>query len=141
MDVKTKLTLMKHTDSYWTLLPSEIRELIIMYKESQERIEWRKSEDSRALCQQIILYRQLQCHWSKGPIRCQCVRMKDEGVIEMRVYAHYWDLRGVKKNIFMGYDLQGAIDYSNSADKRVTCCRTPISGRYSVQAFIDLINQ
>ena len=88
-----------------------------MYKESQERIEWRESEDSRALCQQIILHRQLQCHWSKGPIQCQCVHMKDEGVIEMRVYAHYWDLRGVKKNIFMRYDLQGAIDYSNSADK------------------------
>ena len=114
MDVKTKLTLMKHTDSYWTLLPSEIRELIITYKESQERIEWRESEDSRALCHQIILHRQLQLKWFRGPIRCQCVRMKDEGVIEMRVYAHYWDFKGVKKNIFMGYDLEGAIAYCDT---------------------------
>ena len=104
---------MKHTDSYWTLLPSEVRELIITYKESQERIEWRESDISRALCQQVLLHRQLQIKWFQGPIRCQCVRMKEEGVIEMRVYAHYWDLKGVKRNIFMGYDLQGAIDYSN----------------------------
>ena len=46
MDVKTKLTLMKHTDSYWTLLPPEVKELILTYKESQERIEWRESEES-----------------------------------------------------------------------------------------------
>ena len=120
MDVKTKLTLMKHTDSYWTLLPSEIRELIITYKESQERIEWRESEDSRALCQQIILHRQLQLKWFIGPIRCQCVRMKDEGVIEMRVYGYYWDLNRKKKNCFLGYDLEGAMAYCHTTEKKGT---------------------
>ena len=135
MDVKTKLTLMKHTDTYWTLLPPEVKELILTYKENQERIEWRESDVSRALCQQVLLHRQLQCHWYKGPIRCQCVRMKDEGVIEMRVYAYYWDLRGEMKNIFMGYDLQGAIDYSKTASKSVTCYRLP--PRYFPEATIN----
>ena len=124
MDVETKLTLMKHTNSYWAILPYEITELILKYKESQERIEWRESDVSRALCRQLILYRQLQYRWFRGPIRCQCVRMKDEGVIEMRVYAHYWDLRGVKRNIFMGYDLQGAIAYCGTA-RNGLCWRSP----------------
>ena len=125
MDVKTKLTSMKHTDSYWMILPYEIRELILKYKESQEQIEWRESDVSRALCRQLILYRQLQRRWFTGPIRCQCVRMKEEGQIEMRVYAHYWDLRGVKRNIFMGYDLEGAMTYIGTARNGLCSRMTP----------------
>ena len=110
--MKTKLELMKHTDSYWMILPHEIRELILKYKESQELIEWRESDASCALCQQIVLYRQLQLKWFIGPIQCQCIRARVWGrdVIEMHVYGHYWDMNGVKKNCFLGYDLELAID-------------------------------
>ena len=41
MDVQTKLHSLKYIDSYWTLLPPEIKELILKYGESQELIEWR----------------------------------------------------------------------------------------------------
>ena len=99
MHLQTKLELMKHTDSYWLILPYEIRELIVKYKESQELIEWRESEVSRALCQQIILYREVQYTWFIGPIQCQCVRTRVWGqdVIEMRVFGYYWNLNGEKK--------------------------------------------
>ena len=30
-------------------------------------------------------------------------------LIPTRVYGHYWDLHGVKKRIFLGYDLESAI--------------------------------
>ena len=74
MHPKTKLQLLKHTDSYWLILPPEIRELIVKYKESQELIEWRESDASRALCQQLVLYRHLQLKWFVGLIQCQCIR-------------------------------------------------------------------
>ena len=117
MDVQTKLTLMKHVDSYWLILPLEIRALIIKYKESQELIELRESNDSRALCQQIHLHRQLQLKWFVGPIRCQCVRGRVWGrdMIEMRVFGHHWDLNGVKKRIFLGYDLELALAQCETA--------------------------
>ena len=55
MNPEAKLELMKHMDSYWMLLPEEIKELILKYKESQELIEWRESKVSRDLCEQIRL--------------------------------------------------------------------------------------
>ena len=42
MDVQIKLHLLKYMDRYWTLLPPEIKELILKYRESQELIEWRR---------------------------------------------------------------------------------------------------
>ena len=60
IDLKTKLELMKHTDSYWTLLQTEIKEVILNYKERQELIEWRESEVSKALCKQIEMYGSLR---------------------------------------------------------------------------------
>ena len=35
MDVETKLMLLNHTDSYWTLFPVMVKELILQYKDSQ----------------------------------------------------------------------------------------------------------
>ena len=108
---------MKHTDSYWMILPYEIRELILKYKESQELIDHRESDVSRALCQQIVLFRQLHLKWFVGPIQCQCVRARvwDQDVIEMRVYGYYWDLNGVSKKIFLGYTLERAMDQCGTA--------------------------
>ena len=59
MDLKTKMQSLKLTDSYWTLLPPEIKEIILKYKESQEFIERRERVSNRALCKQIRLYGQL----------------------------------------------------------------------------------
>ena len=56
MDLETKMELLKLTDSYWTLLPAEIKEIILKYKESQELIDRRESASNHALCKQIRLY-------------------------------------------------------------------------------------
>ena len=53
MDVRTKLMLLKYTDSYWTLLPAEMQEMILKYKESQELIKWCGSFSSHVVCLQI----------------------------------------------------------------------------------------
>ena len=116
MDVKTKLMLLNHTDSYWTLLPVIVKELILQYKTSQELIEHRESVMSRELCKQIILYGELNRTWFEGPIRCQCIRMRD-GVIEMRVYGYYWNFVGQKKSCFLDYDLEAAIMYCTTGKR------------------------
>ena len=107
MKPETKLDLMKCTDSYWMLLPEEIKDMILKYKESQELIEWRESFVSRALCEQIRLYDKLRREWFIGPIRCRCFRTRVCGndYTHMRVYGHYWDLNGVKKSVFLYYNL------------------------------------
>ena len=43
-------------ESYWDMLPPEIKEMILKYKESQELIEWRESFASRKLCLHIDAY-------------------------------------------------------------------------------------
>ena len=52
------------------LLPEEIKELILKYKESEELIEWHESEMSRTLCEQIRAYEELRREWFIGLIRC-----------------------------------------------------------------------
>ena len=111
MHLQTKLELLKHVDSYWLILPYEIRALIVKYKESQELIEWRERELSRALCQQIILYRKVWHGWFVGPIKCECVRARVWGqpVIEMRVFGYYHDLDGESHRMFLGHTLEAAL--------------------------------
>ena len=119
--------LLNHTDSYWTLLPVMVKELILQYRDSQALIEHRESVVSRELCEQIRLYAQLQRKWFIGPIRCKTVcarvcgpltsllRCRKHGIVcrhecvSMRVYGHYWDLHGVKKRIFLGFSLERAL--------------------------------
>ena len=60
MDDETKKALLKWTDSYWDIVPPEIKEIILEYKSSQELIDWRESALSRALCRQIRMYEQLR---------------------------------------------------------------------------------
>ena len=111
MHLRTKLELLKHVDSYWLILPYEIRALIVKYKESQELIEWREREISRALCQQIILYRKVWHGWFVGSIKCECVRARVWGqpVIEMRVFGYYHDLDGESHRMFLGHTLEAAL--------------------------------
>ena len=42
MDNKTKLELSRVVESYWDLLPPEVKEKILNLKESQELIDWRE---------------------------------------------------------------------------------------------------
>ena len=115
MKPETKLDLMKRTDSYWMLLPEEIKDMILKYKESQELIEWRESFVSRALCEQIRLYDKLRREWFIGPIRCipfhTTFLYYDEykELVGMAVYGHYWNLNGVKQQMLLSHSLPTAI--------------------------------
>ena len=125
MDLETKLELMKHTDSYWTLLPTEIKEVILNYKERQELIEWRESEVSQALCRQIEMHGRLRAIW---PGHIQCRPMRFEGVHvrtengcsfgpycdHMRIYGYYYGLEDdstlVRRKHFIAFSIERAIE-------------------------------
>ena len=76
MDVQIKLHLLKYMDSYWTLLPPEIKALILKYRESQELIEWRESFSTRVLCRQIEAHGRLRQNWFIGPVQCRSFRTR-----------------------------------------------------------------
>ena len=109
MDIETKLKLLDIVESYWDLLPPEIKDLILKYKESQELIEWRESPASQWVCLQIRDYGRLRRAWYIGPIQCKCYLVKTclchgNGCVYNRIYGHYWRLDGVRDRVFLGYD-------------------------------------
>ena len=142
--------LMKHTDSYWTLLPVIVKELILQYRDSQALIVHRESVVSRELCEQIRLYAQLRHKWFIGPIRCKTVclrlcgplRCRSHGIVcrhdfvSMRVYGHYWDLNGRKRNCFLGFDLAMAIKECDTAKNGVWFQMNP----HQILGMFDLLD-
>ena len=113
MDLKTKMQLLRLTDSYSTLLPPEIKEMILNYKESQELIEWRENFYSLRVRRQIEAYGQLGLAWFIGPIQCKPRLPKgcpcQPGCFYMKIYGHYWDLNGERKKAFLNYSFCNAI--------------------------------
>ena len=71
MDVKTKLELSYVMESYWDMLPNEIKEYIIHFKISQQKIDEDNKERMRSLCEEIKLYGQLKAKWRLGHIKCR----------------------------------------------------------------------
>ena len=123
MDVETEMMLIKHTDSYWMLLPPEIKELILKYKESQELIEWRESFVSRRICLQIEDYGRLRREWCIGRVQCTCYRLKacqcQPGCFYIKIYGHYWHLSGDRRQVFLDSSLSGAIPRCDSVKNRI----------------------
>ena len=112
MELKTKRELLKWTDSFWDMLPREMKDLILEYKESQEFIDRRESASNRALCRQIRRYEQLRQRWQIGHVQCQPIHRKI-GVKNncecMRVHGWYLDLRGRIHKTYLGTNLQQAM--------------------------------
>ena len=108
MDVDTKLKLLDVVESYWDILPPEIKDLILKYKESQELIEWRERYVSRNVCVQIRDYGRLRRAWYIGPIQCECCRVEtclcEPRCFYNRIHGHYWCSDGVRHQLFLGYD-------------------------------------
>ena len=112
MDLETKMELLKLTDSYWDMLPTEIKETILKYKESQELIDRRESTSNRALCKQIRLYEQLRQKWQIGHIQCRPIHCNPGEKCEcMRVYGFYHDLRGRIQKSYLGISIEHAMAY------------------------------
>ena len=102
------MELLNVVESYWDMLPPEIQQLILKYKESQELIEWRESYRSRILRSDIEGYGQLRLAWFIGPIQCKS-RIPQGCECQppcffMKIFGHYWTLTGERKKTFLGYN-------------------------------------
>ena len=111
MDLEIKMQLLKLTDSNWTLLPPEVKEIILKYKESQEFIDRRESASNRALCKQIKLYGQLRQKWQIGHIQCRPMNCNPGECDHMRIYGFYFDLTGMIQKSFLGVTIEQALAY------------------------------
>ena len=125
MDVKRKLKLLNTYESYWLMLPPEIRQYIVVFKISQDVIEIRKKERKAMICEEIVERHKLKEAWGLGPIRCRILKCKQctEGalgkippqfkfcqhILHFRLCGVYTDLSNVKKVVFLGYDIAGAL--------------------------------
>ena len=110
MELETKMELLKLTDSYWDMLPAEIREIILEYRESQELIDRRESALNRALCKQIGLYGRLRQKWQVGHVQCRPKRCNPYVKCEcMWIYGFYIDLRGMIHKCFLGLTFEQAL--------------------------------
>ena len=122
MDLETKLQLLKFTDNYWTILPEEIKELILKFKDSLEFIERRESASNHALCKQIRMYGEFRQKWQIGHFQCRPMRFDESHTLtegngcslgdkcdHIRIFSFYHDLRGVIKKCFLGLSLRNAI--------------------------------
>ena len=122
MDMRRKLLLMKSYKSYWLMLPAEIQEQIMIFKISQDVIEMRKKEQTDMLCKEIVKRHQLKEAWGLGPIRCRILKCKHctEGALgkipphfKFKFCGVYTDLSNVKKVVFLGHDIPGALQRVN----------------------------
>ena len=112
MDLENKRELLKWTDSYWDMLPPEVKDLILEYKESQEFIDRRESASNRALCRQIRMYGQLRQRWQIGHVQCKPIHRKIGAKYNcecMRVHGWYCDLSGRIHKTYLGTNLQQAM--------------------------------
>ena len=102
-------------NSYWDLLPPEMKEYILAFKESQELIEWRESTSNRVLCEQIRMYGQLRREWFIGPVECRCFYKYgcqcQPRCMYMLVFGHYWTLPGSRAKAFLDFGLGCALMY------------------------------
>ena len=108
---------MRVMESYWTMLPPEIHEFILLLKRNQETFEEERERKLKAVGQEIVLYRELKEKWALGHVRCvvKCIfrprfRMCIPGML---IYGHHVDLEGVKRKKFLGFSFERALQRVN----------------------------
>ena len=75
MNFMMKMSLMKRYESYWNLLPEEMRCMILSYRDSQELVDRRESVLNGKFCEQIREYGCLRQKWQIGPIRFRPIKL------------------------------------------------------------------
>ena len=124
MDVQRKLILLKLYESYWTMLPYEIQELILVFKINQEVIEERNKQQNVMLRREIMVHFQLKEKWGLGPIRCKtykcsgCVGKGGRNIhtnlaSHIRIDGFYHDDGNVKRSVLLGYGFSQAFSRVN----------------------------
>ena len=136
MDLEKKMELLNIVESYWDVLPPEIQQLILKYKESQELIEWRGSCLNLRLRRDIEAHGQMRVIWFIGPIRCKPAAPKScecqPQCFFMKIFGYYWSLSGEKRRVFLGYsfchaipgchDVRNGIDFQVCPDHSLSVC-------------------
>ena len=100
-------------DSYWSMLPPELQDFILLLKRNQEMFDQEKERKMKELSKEIVLYKELKEKWALGHIRCivkKAVFFKSYIVI-MGSFLDRED--HVKRERFLGYDFPGAIQRVN----------------------------
>ena len=130
------MELLNIAESYWDLLPPEIQQLILKYRDSQRLIEWRERYLSRKMCWEIVGHGQLRRKWFIGPIRCQ-PRVPKRCDCRPRcfftdIFGCYWNLSGEKKKVFLGWsfctvfhhcdDVKNQLLYQTNPDYTLSVC-------------------
>ena len=115
MDVKKKLELSQVYDSYWGMLPKEIKDYIVQLKISQEKIDEKMKEKLARLCKEKNDFQQLHAMWALGPIEVQrhdkCTVCHHQHMRAVRGF--YVDENHVMQKIFLGFDLKQAMSRVN----------------------------
>ena len=100
-------------ESYWDMLPPEIKEIILQYKESQEAIDKERKKRMEELCREVKKYGELKINWGIGHVKC----IKPHGEVchicdryHVKIMGCYVDEEGVRKERFLGYNLKMALD-------------------------------
>ena len=112
MSVRKKRKLTRTFESYWDMLPPEIKEIILQYKESQEAIDEENKKRMKDLCREVKEYGEVKRRWGLGHIKCsgahgQVCHICDR--YHVRVVGYYEDEEGVRKEKFLGYNLEMAL--------------------------------
>ena len=114
MNLEKKMELLNIVESYWDLLPPELQQLILKYRESQKLIEWRESCFNVRLRRDIEAHGQIRMVWFIGPIQCIPSRPKKckcrPRCVFMKIFGYYWNLMGEPRRSFLGYSFCHAIE-------------------------------
>ena len=111
MNVRKKMKLSQSFESYWDMLPPEIKEMILEYKESQEWIDEEKKERMRDLCNEIKKYEELKRKWEIGHVRC--IVKKDMCFLcychHLRIIGCFEDEEKIPRERFLGFGFEEAL--------------------------------
>ena len=112
MDVKIKLELSYVMESYWDMLPNEIKGYILQFKMSQEKIDEKMKEKLARLCKEKKDFQQLHVMWARGPIKVKrdvnkCTICLNYHMLEL--LGCYIDENNVMQEIFLGSDYEQAM--------------------------------
>ena len=95
------------------MLPPEIKEIILQYKESQEAIDEERKKRMKDLCREVKKYGELKIKLGIGHVKC----IKPHGEVchicdryHVKIMGCYGNEEGVRKERFLGYNFKMALD-------------------------------
>ena len=100
-------------ESYWSMLPPELQDFILLLRKNQELFDEEKEKRMKGLSKEIVMYKELKDRWALGHIRCVVKRkiFFERYIVIMGSFLDRED--HVKRERFLGYDFPGAIQRVN----------------------------